>query len=186
MRSFVLLILFGLAGGTFAVEPLYVQPLLAQTRDADQRAEARRKLNEYAEASRLPLLKEGDPDEIRIWVTWANFRADTIGYETEGYVFEANNARTCRIKYPHSKSTPIKGSCARLRKATVYPPSAFELEALANLSGRELDCGVSDGAWLEIDGAYKGHQFSLGSSNPDQCLDDGSKVVAKIMAHVLR
>ena len=52
MRSFVLLILFGLAGGTFAVEPLYVQPLLAQTRDADQRAEARRKLNEYRSEER--------------------------------------------------------------------------------------------------------------------------------------
>jgi glucan phosphorylase len=50
------------------------------------------------------------------------------------------------------------------------------------LSGRELNCGVIDGAWLEIDGVYNGHPFALGSSNPDQWTDDGSKVVAQVMA----
>jgi hypothetical protein len=143
-------------------------------------------LNEYAQASKLPLLQEGDPDQIRIWATWANFRSDTIGYETEGYVFEASNAWTCRIKYPHSKPTPFTGSCAHLKAPVVLAPSASEMEALAKLSGLELNCEVFDGYWLEIDGVYKGHQFALRSSNPDKCDDEGSKAVAQVMAHVWR
>jgi hypothetical protein len=172
--------------GSLAEELFYVQPLPDHTRNAEQNAEARRQLNDYARASKLVTLREGDSDQVRIWVTWANFRVNTIGYETVGYVFSGNGAWTCRIKYPRSKPTPFTGSCAPLKRKSVHAPSASEMEALANLSGRELDCGVMDGAWMEIDGVYKGHQFALGSSNPDQCGDDGSKVVAQLMAHVWR
>jgi hypothetical protein len=174
------------ASRAFAEELLYVQPLGEYTRTAERNAEARRELDQYSRASRLPLLKEGNADEIRIWATWANFRANAIGYETVGYVFFGNGARSCRIKYPRHRRTPFTGICARLKAKATQPPSASEIEALAKLSGLELNCDVVDGYWLEIDGVYKGHLFALGSSNPDKCLDEGSKVVAEIMAHVSR
>jgi hypothetical protein len=184
-RIFFLGLLTG-ASSAVGEELSYAQQLPETTRNAEQNAEARRKLNEYARASKLVVLKEGDPDQVRIWITWANFRADSIGYETKGYVFSEKSTQICRIKYPRSKPTPFTGSCAPEKHRTIKVPSATEIEALANLSGRELNCGVMDGAWLEIDGVYDGHPFALGSSNPDQCTDDGSKVVAQIMAHVWR
>lgn len=186
LSQIALLGLLASSASSVAEELFYVQQLPEKTRNAEQNAEARRKLNEYAHASKLVVLKEGDPDQVRIWITWANFRADTIGYETKGYVFSDRSAWICRIKYPRSKPTPFTGSCAPEKHRKVQVPSATEIEALANLSGRELDCGVMDGAWLEIDGVYNGHPFALGSSNPDQCTDDGSKVVAQVMAHVGR
>jgi hypothetical protein len=168
----------------FAEDLLYVQPLSEYSRTSERSAEARRELEQYSRASKLAVLKEGDADEVRIWVTWANFPANTIGYETVGYMFLANNARSCRIKYPRDRRTPFTGSCARLKAKAVESPAVSEIEALAKLSGLELSCEVVDGYWLEIDGVYTGHQFALGSSNPDKCLDEDSKVVAKIMAHV--
>jgi hypothetical protein len=184
-RIFFLGLLAG-ASNAFGEDLSYAQQLPETTRNAEQNAEARRKLNEYARASKLVVLKEGDPDQVRIWITWANFRVDSIGYETKGYVFSEKSTQICRIKYPRFKPTPFTGSCVPEKHRTIKAPSATEIEALANLSGRELNCGVMDGAWLEIDGVYDGHPFALGSSNPDQCTDDGSKVVAQIMAHVWR
>ena len=103
---------------------------LPETRNAEQNAEARRKLNAYAHASKLVFLKEGDPDQVRIWITWANFRADTIGYETKGYVFSERSTRICRIKYAHFKPTPFTGSCALEKHRKIQVPSAIEIEAL--------------------------------------------------------
>jgi hypothetical protein len=162
------------------------QELPEKSRNAEQNSDARRKLNEYALASKLAVLKEGDPDQVRIWVTWANFRVHTIGYETKGYVFSDKGAWICRINYLRSKPTPFSGSCTPEKHRKIQVPSTIEIETLAKLSGRELDCGVLDGAWLEIDGVYNGHPFALGASNPDECTDDGSKLVAQIMAHVWR
>jgi hypothetical protein len=186
LSRIVVFMLLWAASGAFAEELLYVQPLGEYSRTAERSAEARRELDQYSRASTLALLKEGDADEVRIWITWANFRANTIGYETVGYVFSGNSARSCRIKYPSDRRTPFTGSCARLKARAVQPPSASEIEALAKLSGLELTCEVVDGYWLEIDGVYQGHQYALGSSNPDKCLDEGSKVVAQIMGHVWR
>jgi hypothetical protein len=84
LRTVFLVLLLAGAKSAFAEELFYVQPLPEQTRSAEQNAEARRRLDEYSQASKLAALKEGDPDQIRIWITWANFRADTIGYETVG------------------------------------------------------------------------------------------------------
>lgn len=180
--------LFFLASGcnASAEDLLYVQPLGEYARTAEQNAEARGKLDDYARASKLAVLKDGNADQVRIWVTWGNFKVNTIGYETVGYVFSENGALSCRIKYPRTEPTPFTGSCVRLKRKGVQAPSIAEIEALANLSGLELNCGVLDGAWMEIDGVYKGRRFGLGSSNPDSCLDDGSKVVAGIMAHIWR
>jgi hypothetical protein len=186
LSRIALLGLLATSASSVAEELFYVQQLPEKTRNAEQNAEARRKSNEFAHASRLAVLKEGDPDQVRFWVTWANFRANTIGYETTGYVFSDGSAWICRIKYPRSKPTSFTGNCAPETHRKVQVPSATEIEALANLSGRELECGVMDGAWLEIDGVYNGHPFALGSSNPDQCNDDGSRVVAQVMAHVWR
>jgi hypothetical protein len=186
MKGIVFLILLAAAGGALAEELLYVQPVGEYTRTAERNAESRRELDQYSRASKLALLKQGDPEQVRIWVTSANFGANTIGYETVGYVFSGNSAQSCRIKYPRDRRTPFTGSCARLKAKAAQPPSASEIEALAKLSGLELNCDVVDGYWLEIDGVYGGHRFALGSSNPDKCDDEGSKVVAQIVAHVWR
>jgi hypothetical protein len=174
------------SANSVADELFYVPQLPEKTHDPEMNAEARRKLSEYAHASKLVVLKEGDPDQVRIWITWANFLADTIGYETKGYVFSDRSAWVCHIKYPRSEPAPFTGSCAPEKHRKVQVPSATEIEALAKLSGSKLDCGVMDGAWLEIEGVYNGHPFALESSNPDQCTDYGSRVIAQVMAHVWR
>jgi hypothetical protein len=37
-------------------------------------------------ASKLAVIKEGDPDELRLWVSWATFDPSTNGIATIGYV----------------------------------------------------------------------------------------------------
>jgi hypothetical protein len=57
-----------------------------------------------------------------------------------------------------------------------------EIKYIAALSGIQFDCGVLDGYWVEIEGVSNGNYFALEAGNPDSCLDDGSKLIAKVLA----
>jgi hypothetical protein len=170
-----------------ATEPLYVTNLSHQDSrlfSSEELAANYKKLDEYAVQSKLPVLKEGDPDEIRFWVTWANFDVRTIGYNTEGYVISNRGYSVCHIKYPHKQRTPFVGSCKRKTKSAAMNGIWGDVRELAKLSGQSLDCGVLDGEWIEIDGVFAGQRFIIAAGNPDSCEDDGSKLVSKVLGSI--
>jgi hypothetical protein len=151
-RIFFLGLLTG-ASSAVGEELSYAQQLPETTRNAEQNAEARRKLNEYAHASKLVVLKEGDPDQVRIRITWANFRADSIGYATKGYVFSEKSTQICRIKYPRSKPTPFTGSCApSINLASLNTMrSTFDCDSSGGPCASEKSAKIIDNIGLLID-----------------------------------
>ncbi len=170
-----------------ASEPIYVlnpSQLFSRTYSAADLAAKRKDLDDYAIRSKLPVLKEGGSDEIRFWVTWANFEVGTIGYDTEGYVISDRGVSVCRITYPPEQRTPFVGSCKHITKSLDVKSILGNLRDLAKFSGQSLNCGVIDGEWVEIDGVSAGQRFTIDAGNPDECHDDGSKLVANVLARV--
>ena len=146
--------------------------------------EFRAQLDTYAAKSRLVALKAGGPDEIRFWVSWANFDPDTIGYDTEGYVTSNQGSWICRITYLRREHTPTSGSCKPSTRSADRKALLSNLGELSKLSGKSLDCGVVDGEWMSVDGLYAGQRFTFSSSNPDACQGEASKLVARLLKDV--
>jgi hypothetical protein len=149
--------------------------------------ELRKELDEHARLSKLPVLHDGDPDEVRLWVSGTAlpplriFAPFTIGYETFGHVASGKGALICRVENSLTRRSPIVGRCRSDKHASISTPLAPLLEQLAKYSDQELDCGWVDGYWIVIEGISAGRRFALESSNPDACQDDGSKFVMRII-----
>lgn len=170
-----------------ASEPIYVlspSQLFSRPYSAADMAAKRKDLDEYAIRSKLEVLKEGDRDEIRFWVTWANFEVGTIGYDTEGYLISDRGSSVCRITYPPKQRLPFVGSCKPNMKSPDVRTLVRDLRDLATFSGQSISCGVVDGEWVEIDGVYAGQRFTIDAGNPDACHDAGSALVTKVLARV--
>ena len=183
----VFLVLMCPIGAGLTGEPVLVTDLSHRNSrlfGSEELATNKRELDEYATQSKLPVLRDGAPDEIRFWVSWANFDIRTIGYDTVGYVISDHDDFVCRIKYPHKQRAPFVGSCRRNTKSTAFDAIRADVRDLAKFSGQSLDCGFLDGEWIGIDGVIAGQRFIIAASNPGSCEDDGSKLVAKLLAVV--
>jgi hypothetical protein len=171
------------AGDIVYVEDLFGRDYV-RAHSAVELSEKRVQLDEYATKSKLAVLREGGSDEIRFWISWANFDPDTIGYDTEGYVVSNQGFWICRVAYARKEHSPTGGTCKLSAKSTDVKAIFSNLEKLSKLSGRSLDCGVMDGEWMSVDGVFAGQRFTFSSSNPDTCPGEGSKLVAKVLANV--
>ena len=170
-----------------AEEPVYVTDFskeIGPALDAKGLFELQHSLDEYARSSKLPVLRADSPKEVRLWVSWANFDPRTIGYDTVGYVVSDKGARVCEIKYPRSKRSPFSSRCRAAKRDVTAATWQVLVGKLVPYSGRELECGVVDGYWVEIDAASGTRRVSLYASNPDVCQDDGSKVVSELLAAI--
>jgi hypothetical protein len=184
----VISFLFFLSDACQAGDIVYVDDLFGRDHvrrySAAELTEERARLDEYATKSKLTVLKEGGPDEIRFWISWANFSPGTIGYDTEGYVISNRGFSVCLLAYPPNKHSPVVGTCERGAKSTDVKAILSNLNELSKLSGMSLSCGITDGEWVSIDGVFAGQRFTLFSGNPDSCPGEGSKLVAKVLANV--
>jgi hypothetical protein len=179
------LVLWAVAAVARAADPVYVQdPTRAPDRSISQteRVETFAKMDAYARAGHLPVLRDGDPDELRLWITVALFDKGT-----DRYIFSADHASKCVVKgnvVSGPPSSSYRGHCKSDRRLFSHHKPLSELSALAELDGRSLACGVLDGYWIEIEGVSGGHRFALYSDNPSECSDDGSKLVAKLSSNL--
>jgi hypothetical protein len=170
-----------------AGDPVHVTDLShpdSQLPNSAELAARYKEVDEYAIQSKLPILKDGDPDEIRFWVTWANFDVRTIGYDTEGYVISSRMYSVCRITYPPKTRSPFVGTCKPKAMSSAINGIWQDVAGLAKLSGQSLNCGGIDGAWIEIDGVFAGQRFIVAADNPHSCEDEGSKLVSRILDSV--
>lgn len=185
--ALVATIVLTLVGRVGAEEPVYVTAFskeAGRALDAQRVLELQNDLDEYARSAKLRVLRAGDPEEVRLWVSWANFDPRTIGYATVGYVVSSKGALVCQIKYPRAKRSPFTGSCRAAKRSATAAPWRGLLDKLASYSGSELECGVVDGFWVEIDATSGSRRVSVYSSNPDYCRDDGSRVVSELLAAI--
>jgi hypothetical protein len=175
------------SGAATATEPVYVTDF-GQARVAKMSAQSmhenRDDADHYALASKLAVLKEGDPDELRLWVSWATFDPSTNGIATVGYVFAGNHARMCRIAYPGQSTSPKSGLCRRYAPQVGPAQIASDLARLSALADVSIDCNVVDGDWVLIDAISNGKRFVLSASNPHTCTGDAAKLVSEVLSEV--
>jgi hypothetical protein len=177
------LVLWAVCGLAKAADPIYVQdPSRAPDHSVSQAewVEPFARMDAYARAGHLSLLRDGDPDELRLWITDA-----LSGKGTDGYIFSANQASKCVVKgNVVGALSSYRGHCKSDRALFSHHKPLSELSALAELDGRLLGCGILDGYGIEIEGVSGGQRFALYSDNPSECSDDGSKLVAKLSSNL--
>lgn len=145
----------------------------------------REEIDALASVSHLPILKDGDPDELRVWYSWATFDPATGGVATTGYVFSGRGLRVCRIGYQGKATVPARAWCAR-RPVTVQRGKriAEYLQRLSAFPDYFVDCGGSDGAWVAVDAVADGTRFLQWAGNPNRCKGDFSMLVSELIKEV--
>lgn len=173
-------------------EPGSHKPVRAPTADTSvkftqaQYIEYQTELDGYSRSAGLAELKDGQPDQLRMWITGAIILPEPD--DVDGYVVTKGQTSICRAKSPISETSDSiqRRDCTpdhRLsRQGVVY----LQIRNLADLSGWQLGCGVQDGEWYSIDGIFHGRRFSLYSSNATSCLDGGSRLVRKLLSYFSR
>jgi hypothetical protein len=171
-----------------AAEPVYIITDLSKTHARKMSAaslqEERASADAYARASGLPVLKEGNVSEVRLWVSVATFDPSTNGIATVGYVLTHQNSTMCRIGYAGKSTVPRNGGCKQYAPQEDRDKTLADLVKLSAFSDSEIDCDVVDGAWVLIDAVSDGKRFALTASNPEVCDGDAAKLVAKLLRAV--
>jgi hypothetical protein len=161
-------------GGSTAVFPIAGKEL---TDDSNE-------VNRYAQVSKLARLKDGDPDQIRLWVTWATFDPSTNGIGTTGYAITGTGAVKCLIGYLGKSLEADRGTCRRYSPPTSRTAILSTLERFAAYANMSIDCGTMDGAWTLLDVVSKGKHFIISANNPGTCTGDAASRVSELLRAV--
>jgi hypothetical protein len=175
---------FAVAG---APDPVYVtdsSQMRLGRMSAESLREHRNHADKYALASHLAVLKDGDQDEVRFWVTWATFDPATNGIGTVAYVVTDRRSRTCRISYSRKSTVPKSGLCRQYSPHEKRKRIVEDLVRLSALADVAIDCQLLDGAWVLIDAVSNGKRFVLYANNPQSCGGDGAKLVSELLNEV--
>ncbi len=127
----------------------------------------------FALGANLPPLRDGDPQEVRVWV-------DNVMYgEVEGRVTAAESAAEYRLSWDIDDSGQMTVTQRAVRRIPGTPPilSSLLIE-LRTLDGQNWGCAV-DGAGILVDGVVDRHRFVFAVSNPDLCNDERSRLAVR-------
>ncbi len=191
MRSLLPVSLAFLSANTVAEAPntVYITDF-GQTRAGRMSAaslhEERDRADKYALASKLAALGDGNPDEVRFWLTWATFDPSTNGIATVGYVVTDRNSRMCRIGYSAKSTMPENARCRRYTPHRGRGRTMADLVRLSAFADFSVDCNIEDGAWVLIDAVSNGKRFVLSASNPEFCDGDVAKLVSESLDEVTK
>ena len=170
-----------------AADPVYITDF-AQTHgatiDAGVGSNVRVGVEAYALVSKLAFLADGDPDEVRFWVTAATFDPRTNGIATVGYVVSGSGGWVCRIVYRGKETAPSKGECRAHWSLKRRRGVLSDIAALARMSGHSYSCRVMDGYWVSIEGVSEGRRFMVQADNPSSCNDKDSQFIAAALEKV--
>ena len=184
--------LLAFVGRSNADEPVYVQLLnknatVVHTLTDPQYIELQQSLDVLATSARLGAIRDGDKEEIRVWMSVATFDPSTEGVATVGLVAANDSVLVCKVR----GHVAPKGHAGQRRYCKIAAHGNYqEVQAmigdLAKLRAQDISCGVLDGYWLDVDGVYAGRRFSFSASNPDSCSDESSKLVVRLLSHLKR
>ncbi len=146
-------------------------PLQRYRNDADK----------YALASHIKVLRPQDPDEVRLWVSWATFDPSTNGIGTVGYIVTAKRSERCLISYPGRSTEPKKGVCRRYAPRESAERIMANITHLSSFANFAITCRVLDGDWVLIDAVSKGKRFVLWADNPQSCRGGGARLVSRLL-----
>jgi hypothetical protein len=129
----------------------------------------------YAKTAHIRLLQDGDPDELRLWVSGTIVVGDTktgIASNGNGTLVRPTGITQCRMVVTNP-ATGAQPTGAPPCEAIKNPARAHRiLGLLPELSqGGLKSCEVLDGDEWVIDGVYQGHRFTLRIDNPEFCND---------------
>jgi hypothetical protein len=137
----------------------------------------RAKVDAYARAVGLQLVRSSDQDQLRLWV------ADVMFGRLYGFVTDGAIVHVCDTTYVWSQTmaTVRSGRCVPSAGGDRARDALELLGGLAKLDGSSIDCGVMDGFSVDIEGRFSGRTFAFWSGNPQSCHDPSSKLVAKVL-----
>lgn len=154
--------------------------LMSVTTSADERFSTgeptTRWLAAYSLAAGLGPLGSQGP-ELRVWIDNVMFG------EVHGLVISQSSIVECDTNWKITGSVETVKS-ARCKKR---PGPNRRLEALmllgdlSKLNGKELDCGVQDGADVFVEGKDTTATFAFFAGNPQECNDQGSILVTRLL-----
>jgi hypothetical protein len=147
--------------------------------DVSPGSDTRKELDALNAVAHLKLLSEDGPDEVRVWVTWANFNVKTVGYDTEGTILTAKAAKRCRIAYKRDSDGPVGARCRSLNVSSHRKAALKGVGSLSAVFGKSISCQIYDGAWMTVEGVYLGKVFVFDAGNPDSCEGPEAKAVAE-------
>jgi hypothetical protein len=190
MKALLALSLACLAAEAFAQTPgpVYVITEVQRTRAAKMSAadlrEERSGADRYARVANLATLKNGAPDEVRFWLTWATFNPSTNGIATVGYIVTDKDWQLCRIDYAGQSTVPSGGQCESYKPRATRKQIRDDLQELAAFADFTIECNIMDGEWVTIDAVSDGRRFVVSAGNPAACAGDPAKQVAKFLNRV--
>jgi hypothetical protein len=139
-------------------EPGSHKPVRAPTRDTSvkftqaQYIEYQTELDGYSRSAGLAGLKDGQPDQLRLWITGSMILPEPE--DVDGYVVTKDQTSICRAKSPISQTSNStqRRDCTPDHRLSRQDVVYLQIRNLADLSGWQLGCGVQDGEWYRIDG----------------------------------
>lgn len=179
--------------GLLAAAPATGQNLVYITRFGQTRSavmsdvqlqEYRNDADKFALASHIKVLRDRDPDEVRLWVSWATFDPSTNGIGTTGYIVTARQSARCQISYVGRSTVPTQGVCRRYPSREKRGRIMANLTHLSSFSNFAVGCGVLDGDWVLIGAVSNGKRFVLWADNPQSCRGDAARLVSRLLDSV--
>jgi hypothetical protein len=128
--------------------------------------------DEDANTAHISPLHEGDPDEVRYWVSGTIVTVDRTGIPTNGFgtLVRATGITQCKMVV-EDLVKPSQGRRPTPCETIENPSRARRiLSYLPEISRGDLkECQILDGDEWIIDGVYKGHRFTFRIDNPQFC-----------------
>ncbi len=162
----------------------FVAALLATTAlSSAEPQSAAEEADEYATSAHINLLKEGDADELRYWISGTIIYSGPyargkpppkhqIWLIGNGLLVRATGITQCKIALANPKDPNALADTFPCETVKNPSRSAKVLALLSELSnGKVQSCQVLDGSQWLFDGMYKGHRFSYRADNPEFCND---------------
>ena len=149
------------------------------TMSDEQLGRLQNQLRVFARSVHISELSDNKPDELRIWMKDYIF-GTVLGYRV------ANGVVTkCSIPVHGAAdaSAPQPGLCVphKIKHSGRYVAPLGELRPFDRYS---VDCGVSDGSGVDVEGVVDNHWFVYHVDNPESCKDAASVLVSRVLRDI--
>jgi hypothetical protein len=167
---------FAIASTLLATSALPQSVSNNSTMNDEELGRLQNQLRVFARSVHIPELSDNKPDELRIWMK------DYMFGTVSGYRVANGVVTKCSIPVhgPADASATQPGLCVphKIKQNARYVAPLSQLRSFDRYS---VDCGVSDGSGVDVEGVVNNHWFAYHADNPDSCKDAASVLVSKVL-----